>query len=134
MPFQPLNEEKMEHLRQQAAICIRDKGRKNRRPANKTPLNQVHPIFPPAISTLPQRQMHLDFHTSPWISDGGSEFNAEVFIQIFADAHVNSVTIFCQMPPWHELLPDQSGKKPPRAPDYNPDHFNPLQQETVCEQ
>jgi len=45
---------------------------------------------------LPQRQVHLDFHTSPWIPDVGSEFNAREFAQTFRKAHINSVTIFAK--------------------------------------
>ncbi len=45
---------------------------------------------------LPQRQVHLDFHTSPWIPDVGSEFNAKEFARTFREAQVNSVTIFAK--------------------------------------
>jgi len=45
---------------------------------------------------LPQRQVHLDFHTSPWIPDVGSEFDAREFAQTFRKANVNSVTIFAK--------------------------------------
>ena len=46
--------------------------------------------------TLPQRQIHLDFHTSPFIDDVGSEFDAEKFADTMAKAHVNSVTVFAK--------------------------------------
>jgi len=45
---------------------------------------------------LPQRQVHLDFHTSPWIPDVASEFDAREFARTFRQAHVNSVTIFAK--------------------------------------
>jgi len=43
-----------------------------------------------------QRQVHLDFHTSPFIPDVASEFDAESFARTLSEAHVNSVTIFAK--------------------------------------
>jgi alpha-L-fucosidase len=43
-----------------------------------------------------QRQIHLDFHTSPFIPDVGCEFNAWDFARTFKKAHVDSVTIFAK--------------------------------------
>ena len=43
-----------------------------------------------------QRQVHLDFHTSPFIPDVGSEFDAEAFASTIRAAHVNSVTVFAK--------------------------------------
>ncbi len=43
-----------------------------------------------------QRQVHLDFHTSPYIPDVGSEFDAREFARTMKRAHVNSVTIFAR--------------------------------------
>ncbi len=43
-----------------------------------------------------QRQVHLDFHTSPHIDDVASEFDARTFAETFRRAHVNSVTIFAK--------------------------------------
>ena len=43
-----------------------------------------------------QRQVHLDFHTSPLIPDVGSEFDAAAFAETFARAHVNSVAVFAK--------------------------------------
>ena len=40
------------------------------------------------------RQIHLDFHTSPEIPDVGANFDADVFGDTLADAHVNWVTLF----------------------------------------
>jgi hypothetical protein len=40
------------------------------------------------------RQVHLDFHTSPLIPDVGRDFDADSFAQTFADAAVDSVTVF----------------------------------------
>jgi hypothetical protein len=46
------------------------------------------------MKAFPLRQVHLDFHTSPWIPDVGTEFNAQAFAQTFKRAHVESVTVF----------------------------------------
>ena len=45
---------------------------------------------------LRQRQVHLDFHTSPFIPDVGSEFDPKAFAQTFRQAHVDSVTVFAK--------------------------------------
>ena len=42
------------------------------------------------------RQVHLDFHTSPFIPDVGSEFDAAEFARTFKRASVNSVTVFAK--------------------------------------
>ena len=44
----------------------------------------------------PLRQVHLDFHTSPFIPDVGSEFDAAAFADTFRRAHVDSVTVFAK--------------------------------------
>lgn len=43
-----------------------------------------------------QRQVHLDFHTSPLIPDVGVEFDAKAFVETFRRARVNSVTVFAK--------------------------------------
>ncbi len=48
------------------------------------------------IFQKPQRQVHLDFHTSPYIAGIASEFDAESFAGIFERARVNSVTVFAK--------------------------------------
>lgn len=50
----------------------------------------VHPLV------SHQRQVHLDFHTSPHIPDVGSEFDAKAFARTFKRARVNSVTVFAK--------------------------------------
>lgn len=45
---------------------------------------------------LPNRQVHLDFHTGPSIPDVGSSFDAEAFASTLADARVNSITLFAK--------------------------------------
>ena len=46
--------------------------------------------------SLPYRQIHLDFHTGPWLPAVGSEFNAAEFARTMKAAHVNSVTVFAK--------------------------------------
>src|SRR5580692_8845169 len=46
--------------------------------------------------TRPLRQIHLDFHTSPFIPDVASEFDPKEFARTFRRAHVDSVTIFAK--------------------------------------
>lgn len=43
-----------------------------------------------------QRQIHLDFHTSPFIPDVASEFDATEFARTLKAAKVNSVTLFAK--------------------------------------
>lgn len=45
---------------------------------------------------LPFRQVHLDFHTSPLITDVGKDFDAEEFTRTLKDAHVDSINIFAK--------------------------------------
>jgi len=42
------------------------------------------------------RQVHLDFHTGPWIGDVGRDFDAREFARAFKRAHVDSVTVFAK--------------------------------------
>jgi hypothetical protein len=49
-----------------------------------------------ALHPLPTRQIHLDFHTGPWVPDVGRDFDADEFARTLADAHVNSVTLFAK--------------------------------------
>ena len=45
---------------------------------------------------VPQRQVHLDFHTSPAIKGIGSKFDEENFISCLKTGHVNSITVFAK--------------------------------------
>jgi hypothetical protein len=45
---------------------------------------------------FPKRTIHLDFHTGPDIPGVGSAFDADAFARTFADAHVDSVTVFAK--------------------------------------
>ncbi len=46
------------------------------------------------MDKIPYRQIHLDFHTSPYIEGIGDEFNSEEWVKTLKDAHVNSINIF----------------------------------------
>ena len=45
---------------------------------------------------LPYRQIHLDFHTSPYIKGIGENFDSREFIKTLKDAHVNSINLFAK--------------------------------------
>ena len=45
---------------------------------------------------LRYRQIHLDFHTGPWIGDVGVNFDAKEFARAMKRAHVDSVTLFAK--------------------------------------
>lgn len=62
---------------------------------------------------LPTRQVHLDFHTSPYIHDLFSEFDVEVFADTFLRAHVNSVTIFAKCHHGMSYFPTELGTPHP---------------------
>jgi hypothetical protein len=47
-------------------------------------------------SGLRFRQVHLDFHTSPLITDVGIDFDASAFTQTLKDASVNSINVFAK--------------------------------------
>lgn len=48
------------------------------------------------MSILPQRQVHLDFHTSERICGIGKLFDEENFISCLKKGHVNSITVFAK--------------------------------------
>jgi len=55
--------------------------------------------MPAAVSDpkgLRFRQVHLDFHTSPLITDVGVDFDAADFVATLKGAHVNSINIFAK--------------------------------------
>ena len=70
-------------------------------------MNPNHPLV------THQRQIHLDFHTSPFIPDVGSEFDAEEFAQTLKAAHVNSVTVFAKCHHGMCYYPTQTGTQHP---------------------
>ncbi len=48
------------------------------------------------MASLPSRQVHLDFHTSPLIPGVGADFDAGEFARTLKAAAVNSVTVFAR--------------------------------------
>lgn len=70
----------------------------------------------PSLS-IPSRQIHLDFHTSPWIPGVGSEFDAREFASTMKAAHVNSVTVFAKCHHGHLYYNTQ---RPERHPGLKP--------------
>jgi hypothetical protein len=64
-------------------------------------------------SSFPLRQVHLDFHTSPWIPDVASEFDATAFAETFQRARVNSVTLFAKCHHGQCYYPTQTGTAHP---------------------
>jgi hypothetical protein len=52
--------------------------------------------MPAKIPPLRTRQIHLDFHTSPFIRDIGVDFDPDEFADTMKAAHVNSVTVFAK--------------------------------------
>jgi len=63
--------------------------------------------------SLPFRQIHLDFHTGPWIGDVGSEFDAKEFARVMKEAHVNSVTVFAKCHHGHLYYDTQRPERHP---------------------
>ncbi len=53
-------------------------------------------LSPEEIFQRHQRQVHLDFHTSPLIPGVAGEFDAAAFARTLARARVNSVTVFAK--------------------------------------
>jgi hypothetical protein len=70
------------------------------------------PLSPSPLQTH-RRQVHLDFHTSPFIPGVGSDFDAHAFAQTMADAHVNSVTVFAKCHHGMCYYPTASGVQHP---------------------
>jgi alpha-L-fucosidase len=70
-------------------------------------MTNFHPI------SAHQRQIHLDFHTSPFIPDVGSEFDANEFAQTLKKAHVNSVTVFAKCHHGMCYYPTKTGTQHP---------------------
>lgn len=48
------------------------------------------------MHTLPQRQVHLDFHTSEHVPGIGSKFDKKQFQDCLKKGHVNSITVFAK--------------------------------------
>src|SRR5882757_5564928 len=62
---------------------------------------------------FPLRQVHLDFHTSPYIPDVGCEFDAAEFATTMRRAHVESVTVFAKCHHGMCYFPSKAGTPHP---------------------
>ena len=58
---------------------------------------------------IPQRQVHLDFHTSGHIDGIGSRFDREQFKRCLKLGHVNSITVFAKCHHGWSYYPSESG-------------------------
>jgi hypothetical protein len=63
--------------------------------------------------TLPFRQIHLDYHTSPHIPDIGKQFDRARWQKTLSDAKVNSVTLFSKCHHGWSYHPTKVGKMHP---------------------
>ncbi len=81
--------------------------RRSTRAATQASMNH-HSVF-----SRHQRQVHLDFHTSPFIPDVGREFDAQEFAATIKKAHVNSVTVFAKCHHGMCYYPTQTGVSHP---------------------
>ena len=61
----------------------------------------------------PFRQVHLDFHTSPLISDVGVDFDPQEFVRTLQEAHVNSITVFAKCHHGYSYYPTKVGTPHP---------------------
>jgi hypothetical protein len=66
---------------------------------------------------LPSRQVHLDFHTSPFIDGVAAEFDAKEFARTMRQASVNSVTVFSKCHHGMCYYPTQTGVRHPHLGD-----------------
>jgi hypothetical protein len=62
---------------------------------------------------LRYRQIHLDFHTGPWIEDVGVDFDARAFARAMKKAHVDSVTVFAKCHHGHLYYDTQRPERHP---------------------
>jgi hypothetical protein len=62
------------------------------------------------------RQVHLDFHTSPYIPDVACEFDADAFANTFARARVQSVTVFAKCHHGHLYYSTDHAARHPSLP------------------
>lgn len=66
--------------------------------------------------SLPFRQIHLDFHTGPWIGDVGRDFDAARFARTMKQASVNSVTVFAKCHHGHLFYDSDRPERHPGLP------------------
>jgi len=62
---------------------------------------------------LPYRQIHLDFHTSPFIPDVGTAFDAGAFAATLKEARVDSINLFAKCHHGMSYYPTKVGRMHP---------------------
>jgi len=65
------------------------------------------------MGKLNYRQIHLDFHNSPFIKDIGKDFDPEEFVNTLKKANVNSITCFAKCHHGMSYYPTKVGKMHP---------------------
>nr|AIC77300.1 alpha-L-fucosidase [uncultured bacterium] len=65
------------------------------------------------METLPFRQVHLDFHTSPHIPAIGADFDPAQFAQSLQEARVNSISVFAKCHHGYSYYPTRVGTPHP---------------------
>jgi len=65
------------------------------------------------MKELPYRQIHLDFHTSPYIPDAGRDFDPEAFVDTLKMAYVESVNVFAKCHHGLSYYPTKVGRMHP---------------------
>ena len=65
------------------------------------------------MNILPQRQVHLDFHTTESIDGIGSRFDKKQFQSCLKKGHVNSITVFAKCHHGYCYYPTQHGTQHP---------------------
>lgn len=65
------------------------------------------------MNVIPQRQVHLDFHTSERISGIGSMFDPEQFKSCLKKGHVNSITVFAKCHHGWAYFPSETNEMHP---------------------
>ena len=66
------------------------------------------------MHTLPQRQVHLDFHTSEHVPGIGSKFDRAQFQACLKKGHVNSITVFAKCHHGWAYFPSETNKIHPQ--------------------
>ena len=65
---------------------------------------------------FPRRTVHLDFHVGPAVPELGSAFDPDQFARTFADAHVDSVTVFAKCHHGHLYFTTDRPERHPSLP------------------
>lgn len=80
------------------------------------------------------RQIHLDFHTSPFIPDIAADFDPDTFARQMAEAKVNSVTVFAKCHHGMSYYPTKVGTVHPhlRRPDLLGDMIEALHRRDIA--